>query len=165
MSDTDFAEYDSKVTFMFPGQGAQYMGMAADICDEVSCKTSFRKSRDFRGSSSSSISSGKLRSNRDVYLWWITTPTEAVASCRFSCLSRIVSSRRQWTLKPIFLMKTCQQKHVCWLAGRRPFVGAAFEIGSWASRVCLWRVSFFLSFFLRRGENMFWWLRSVWMMC
>ena len=35
MSDTDFAEYDSKVTFMFPGQGAQYMGMAADICDEV----------------------------------------------------------------------------------------------------------------------------------
>lgn len=35
MSDADFAEYDSKVTFMFPGQGAQYMGMAADICDEV----------------------------------------------------------------------------------------------------------------------------------
>ncbi len=35
MSDTDFAEYDSKVTFMFPGQGAQYMGMAAEICDEV----------------------------------------------------------------------------------------------------------------------------------
>lgn len=36
MSDADFAEYDSKVTFMFPGQGAQYMGMAANICDEVS---------------------------------------------------------------------------------------------------------------------------------
>lgn len=35
MSDTDFADYDSKVTFMFPGQGAQYMGMAAEICDEV----------------------------------------------------------------------------------------------------------------------------------
>ncbi|CAB1102135.1 unnamed protein product [Ectocarpus sp. CCAP 1310/34] len=35
MSDTDFAEYNSKVTFMFPGQGAQYMGMAAGICDEV----------------------------------------------------------------------------------------------------------------------------------
>lgn len=35
MSDTDFADYDSKVTFMFPGQGAQYMGMAATICDEV----------------------------------------------------------------------------------------------------------------------------------
>lgn len=35
MSDADFAEYDSKVTFMFPGQGAQYMGMAANICDEV----------------------------------------------------------------------------------------------------------------------------------
>lgn len=36
MSDADFADYDSKVTFMFPGQGAQYMGMAANICDEVS---------------------------------------------------------------------------------------------------------------------------------
>lgn len=35
MSDTDFAEYDSKVTFMFPGQGAQYMGMAASVYEEV----------------------------------------------------------------------------------------------------------------------------------
>lgn len=35
MSDTDFAEYDSKVTFMFPGQGAQYMGMAAAVYEEV----------------------------------------------------------------------------------------------------------------------------------
>lgn len=35
MSDGDFDSYDSKVTFMFPGQGAQYMGMAATICDEV----------------------------------------------------------------------------------------------------------------------------------
>ncbi|CAM9170527.1 unnamed protein product [Hapterophycus canaliculatus] len=35
MSDADFEEYNSKVTFMFPGQGAQYMGMAAEVCDEV----------------------------------------------------------------------------------------------------------------------------------
>lgn len=35
MADTDFDGYDSKVTFMFPGQGAQYMGMAATICEEV----------------------------------------------------------------------------------------------------------------------------------
>lgn len=35
MSDDEFDDYDSKVTFMFPGQGAQYMGMAASICDEV----------------------------------------------------------------------------------------------------------------------------------
>ena len=35
MSDADFADYESKVTFMFPGQGAQYMGMAANICQEV----------------------------------------------------------------------------------------------------------------------------------
>lgn len=35
MSDAEFADYESKVTFMFPGQGAQYMGMAANICDEV----------------------------------------------------------------------------------------------------------------------------------
>ncbi|CAM9226115.1 unnamed protein product [Choristocarpus tenellus] len=35
MSDSEFDDYSSRVTFMFPGQGAQYMGMAATICDEV----------------------------------------------------------------------------------------------------------------------------------
>lgn len=44
MSDTEFADYDSKVTFMFPGQGAQYMGMAADICQEVRTKHEILKS-------------------------------------------------------------------------------------------------------------------------
>lgn len=44
MSDTEFADYDSKVTFMFPGQGAQYMGMAADICQEVCTKREMLRS-------------------------------------------------------------------------------------------------------------------------
>jgi [acyl-carrier-protein] S-malonyltransferase len=35
MSDNEFDNYSSKVAFMFPGQGAQYVGMAASICDEV----------------------------------------------------------------------------------------------------------------------------------
>jgi len=34
-SDTDFEDYSSKVTFMFPGQGAQFVGMCADVCEEV----------------------------------------------------------------------------------------------------------------------------------
>ena len=34
-SDSEFDNYSSKVAFMFPGQGAQYVGMAASICDEV----------------------------------------------------------------------------------------------------------------------------------
>lgn len=34
-SDSDFDDYSSKVTFMFPGQGAQFVGMCADVCKEV----------------------------------------------------------------------------------------------------------------------------------
>lgn len=35
MNDNEFDSYSSKLAFMFPGQGAQYVGMAASICDEV----------------------------------------------------------------------------------------------------------------------------------
>ncbi|CAM9681043.1 unnamed protein product [Ascophyllum nodosum] len=50
MSDADFADYESKVTFMFPGQGAQYMGMAANICQEVpKAKELFDKASDILG--------------------------------------------------------------------------------------------------------------------
>lgn len=34
-SDDDFAEFSSKVTFMFPGQGAQTVGMCAETCETV----------------------------------------------------------------------------------------------------------------------------------
>jgi [acyl-carrier-protein] S-malonyltransferase len=34
-SDSDFDEFSSKVTFMFPGQGAQFVGMCGDLCKEV----------------------------------------------------------------------------------------------------------------------------------
>jgi len=34
-SDSEFENYSSAVTFMFPGQGAQFVGMCADVCDEV----------------------------------------------------------------------------------------------------------------------------------
>jgi len=34
-SDNDFDDFSSKVSFMFPGQGAQFVGMCADVCKEV----------------------------------------------------------------------------------------------------------------------------------
>ena len=34
-SDDDFAEFSSKITFMFPGQGAQSVGMCEEVCQEV----------------------------------------------------------------------------------------------------------------------------------
>lgn len=34
-SDDDFADFSSKITFMFPGQGAQSVGMCADVVKEV----------------------------------------------------------------------------------------------------------------------------------
>lgn len=34
-SDNDFEDFTSKVTFMFPGQGAQFVGMCGDLCKEI----------------------------------------------------------------------------------------------------------------------------------
>eukprot|EP00568_Trieres_chinensis_P007471 CAMPEP_0183290864 /NCGR_PEP_ID=MMETSP0160_2-20130417/443_1 /TAXON_ID=2839 ORGANISM="Odontella Sinensis, Strain Grunow 1884" /NCGR_SAMPLE_ID=MMETSP0160_2 /ASSEMBLY_ACC=CAM_ASM_000250 /LENGTH=358 /DNA_ID=CAMNT_0025451553 /DNA_START=53 /DNA_END=1129 /DNA_ORIENTATION=- len=34
-SDSDFDDYSSKVSFMFPGQGAQFVGMCGELCEEV----------------------------------------------------------------------------------------------------------------------------------
>lgn len=34
-SDSELDGYSSKVTFMFPGQGAQFVGMCAEVCDEA----------------------------------------------------------------------------------------------------------------------------------
>jgi len=34
-SDNDFEDFSSKVTFMFPGQGAQFVGMCEDVCKNV----------------------------------------------------------------------------------------------------------------------------------
>lgn len=34
-SDSDFEDFSSKVTFMFPGQGAQFVGMCEDVCKNV----------------------------------------------------------------------------------------------------------------------------------
>lgn len=34
-SDTDFAEYTAKTPFLFPGQGAQTVGMAGELCETV----------------------------------------------------------------------------------------------------------------------------------
>lgn len=34
-SDDDFADFSSKTTFMFPGQGAQFVGMCEDVCESV----------------------------------------------------------------------------------------------------------------------------------
>lgn len=35
LSDNDFDDFSSKVAFMFPGQGAQFVGMCGEICNEV----------------------------------------------------------------------------------------------------------------------------------
>lgn len=34
-SDNDFDDFSSKIAFMFPGQGAQFVGMCGDVCKEV----------------------------------------------------------------------------------------------------------------------------------
>jgi len=34
-NDNDFDDFSSKVSFMFPGQGAQFVGMCGDLCKEV----------------------------------------------------------------------------------------------------------------------------------
>lgn len=34
-SDNDFEDFSSKITFMFPGQGAQFVGMCEDVCKDV----------------------------------------------------------------------------------------------------------------------------------
>lgn len=34
-SDNDFENFSSKVSFMFPGQGAQFVGMCGDVCKDV----------------------------------------------------------------------------------------------------------------------------------
>ena len=33
-SDSDFDDFSSKVAFMFPGQGAQFVGMCGELCKE-----------------------------------------------------------------------------------------------------------------------------------
>jgi [acyl-carrier-protein] S-malonyltransferase len=34
-SDNDFDDFSTKVAFMFPGQGAQFVGMCGEVCEEV----------------------------------------------------------------------------------------------------------------------------------
>jgi len=34
-SDSDFDDFSAKVAFMFPGQGAQFVGMCGELCEEV----------------------------------------------------------------------------------------------------------------------------------
>lgn len=34
-SDSDYEDFSSKITFMFPGQGAQFVGMCEDVCKNV----------------------------------------------------------------------------------------------------------------------------------
>lgn len=49
-SDNDFDDFSSKVAFMFPGQGAQFVGMCAEVCDEVpAAKALFDEASDILG--------------------------------------------------------------------------------------------------------------------
>jgi [acyl-carrier-protein] S-malonyltransferase len=49
-SDTDFDGYSSKVTFMFPGQGAQFVGMCGDVVKDVpKAKELFDKASEILG--------------------------------------------------------------------------------------------------------------------
>lgn len=49
-SDNDFDGFSSKVAFMFPGQGAQFVGMCGDLCKEVpAAKALFDQASDILG--------------------------------------------------------------------------------------------------------------------
>jgi len=49
-SDSDFDDFSSKVSFMFPGQGAQFVGMCGDLCKEVeSAKALFDEASEILG--------------------------------------------------------------------------------------------------------------------
>jgi [acyl-carrier-protein] S-malonyltransferase len=49
-SDDDFADFSTKIAFMFPGQGAQFVGMCADVCNDVpSAKALFDEASEILG--------------------------------------------------------------------------------------------------------------------
>lgn len=49
-SDDDFESFSSEITFMFPGQGAQSVGMCADVCKDVpAAKALFDEAADILG--------------------------------------------------------------------------------------------------------------------
>lgn len=49
-SDNDFEDFSSKVSFMFPGQGAQFVGMCGELCEEVpSAKALFDEASEILG--------------------------------------------------------------------------------------------------------------------
>lgn len=49
-SDNDFDGFSSKVAFMFPGQGAQFVGMCGDVCKDVpAAKALFDKASEILG--------------------------------------------------------------------------------------------------------------------
>mmetsp|Transcript_33805 Transcript_33805/g.49682 ORF Transcript_33805/g.49682 Transcript_33805/m.49682 type:complete len:356 (-) Transcript_33805:37-1104(-) len=49
-SDNGFDDFSSKVSFMFPGQGAQFVGMCGDLCNDVpAAKTLFDEASEILG--------------------------------------------------------------------------------------------------------------------
>jgi [acyl-carrier-protein] S-malonyltransferase len=49
-SDSDFDEFSAKIAFMFPGQGAQFVGMCADVVKEVpAAKALFDQAKEILG--------------------------------------------------------------------------------------------------------------------
>lgn len=49
-SDNDFDDFSTKTAFMFPGQGAQFVGMCADVCKDVpSAKALFDEASEILG--------------------------------------------------------------------------------------------------------------------
>ena len=49
-SDNDFDDFSTKIAFMFPGQGAQFVGMCADVCKDVpSAKALFDEASEILG--------------------------------------------------------------------------------------------------------------------
>jgi [acyl-carrier-protein] S-malonyltransferase len=49
-SDNDFDDFSTKIAFMFPGQGAQFVGMCADVCKDVpSAKALFDQASEILG--------------------------------------------------------------------------------------------------------------------
>lgn len=78
-SDNDFDDFTSKTAFMFPGQGAQFVGMCGDVCKEVpAAKALFDEASEILGYDLLEVCTGGPKESLDSTV--ISQPAIFVAS-------------------------------------------------------------------------------------